>query len=407
MPSHPCDKGLTPACFRAYHKWAKQALAYKLTRLLLPKELSRRLPGVLRNALIGPGAILPPGLVLPPGTIVPPGFTWPDHWTPWQFFDFTTLEPPQDVFPPGWTPADPLPPGVTISPRAVFPATWTPTDPLPPGVTITPGAVFPATWTPADPLPAGVTISPTAVLPAGWTPADPPPPAFVPGYSPFPTPPESGAAPPIFIPPFEPGPVHPPAPGPALIQYTSSFSCTGVELTGSDYSVWDITRNTLTYAYIDTSPGTMVWVIRASHVYGDYEIIRGVFRFSLAALPPGAQMVSGYLSVTFLDVVGSAGCVQQAPTNVWGNKSDYLSFAGVQGTQVALAVGVVQFPFSADALAYIAAQAGGVCYLMTREHDHDYLDSPTPLNEEHYAIAYSHIANPSSLRPTLTLTYKA
>lgn len=166
MPEHPCAEGLTSACFAAYPAWARQALAYKLLHILVPKQLTRRLPKGLNRALIGPDAIVPPGVVFPPGMVIPPGFTWRDSWTAWLNFIFSGVELPWTLFPKDWKPGDPLPPGVV----------------LPPGVE----------------------------LPPGWTPSDPPPPFFIPGYTPVAVEPATGATPPLYVEPWGPGPTRPP-----------------------------------------------------------------------------------------------------------------------------------------------------------------------------------------------------
>ena len=113
MTDHPCAKGLTAACFAAYPAWARQAFAYKLLHIMLPKQLTKKLPAGLSLALV------PPGVVLPPGAIVPP----------------------ETVFPPGWTPGDPPPPGVQLPPTI---------SPVPPGS----GAVPPLYVQPWEPGPA-------------------------------------------------------------------------------------------------------------------------------------------------------------------------------------------------------------------------------------------------------------
>lgn len=50
MADHPCADGLTPACFKAYPAYAKKALAYKLLLMMMPGELSAKLPGPLVEA---------------------------------------------------------------------------------------------------------------------------------------------------------------------------------------------------------------------------------------------------------------------------------------------------------------------------------------------------------------------
>lgn len=109
MVDHPCKDGLTAACFKAYPKWARQALAYKLLHILLPKQLTRRLP------------------TMP----FPPNFSWPDAWNGWLVFDLPPGTPLDQVFPQGWKPGDELPPGVTIKPGETIPPEWTPAQ-IPP-----------------------------------------------------------------------------------------------------------------------------------------------------------------------------------------------------------------------------------------------------------------------------------
>lgn len=185
MVDHPCAEGLSAACFKAYPKWARQALAYKLLHIILPKQLTRKLPVTSR----------------------PLPFFWNPEWEGWFIFDFDPDAPPWELDWSDWTPGDPLPPGLTINPNVVFPPGWTPGDPLPPGVIVPPGTFFPSNWKPWDPLPPGVTIDPPAVLPPGWTPPPAPPPAYHPGPGELPISPGHGAIPPIFIPPFGPGPI--------------------------------------------------------------------------------------------------------------------------------------------------------------------------------------------------------
>jgi len=212
---HPCANGLTPECFAAFPEWAKLAFCYKLLHVLIPANISKRLPKGLFPGRIGPGAILPAGWDPPPGVVVPPGYTVPERWIPFTYFILPEGMTWEQVFPPGWTAGDPLPPGVTIDAGVVFPVGWSAGDALPAGVTISPGAVFPPGWTPGDPLPPGVTIDAGAIVPAGWSPTNPPPNWFVPGGTPGPAIPPGGVLPPLYLAPWEPGPVHRPYPSPA------------------------------------------------------------------------------------------------------------------------------------------------------------------------------------------------
>ena len=93
MVEHPCSQGLSAACFKAYPKWARQVLAYKLLHILVPKQLSKKLP-------IGLGAGI---------------FTVPDGWEGWLEWCMNQGMEPGDALPPGWEHGIPppkiLPPG--------------------------------------------------------------------------------------------------------------------------------------------------------------------------------------------------------------------------------------------------------------------------------------------------------
>jgi len=185
---HPCANGLTPECFEAYPEWAKIALAYKLLHVLIPANISRRLPKGLFPGRIGPGALLPAGWDPPPGVIVPPNYTVPPSWIPFTYFILPEGLTWADLFPDDWKVGDALPDGVTINPAAT----------IPPGLTIE-----------AD-LPPGITIDPAATIPPGWTPTNPPPEWFAPGGK-GPRIPPGGALPPLYVPPQQ-SPPHRPSP---------------------------------------------------------------------------------------------------------------------------------------------------------------------------------------------------
>jgi len=232
---HPCSGGLTPECFEAYPEWAKLAFAYKLLNVLIPANISRRLPKGLFPGQIGPGAILPPGWIPPPGVIVPPNYTVPPSWIPFTYFILPEGLTWAEAFPEGWTAEDPLPPGVEIDTGAVFPPGWTPGDPLPPGVIVPPGTVFPPGWTPGDPLPPGVIIDTVTILPPGWTPENPPPPWFAPDGT-GPQIPPGGVLPPLYLPPGLQSPPHvsyPRSPVSAVPWFYDQFSGPDV-----DWTVW-------------------------------------------------------------------------------------------------------------------------------------------------------------------------
>lgn len=130
---NPCKDRLTPECFKAFPRWAKQAFFYRLLHLLLPAQVTSKLPAIFRQGLLFPGPQFPlqwtPGDPTPEGASIPPGV----------------------IFPPGWIFGDPWPPGVLI---------WDPfTAPdwfiLPDGTVVLPGALIPPGWTQGDPLPDG------------------------------------------------------------------------------------------------------------------------------------------------------------------------------------------------------------------------------------------------------------
>ena len=206
---------------------------------------------------------------------------------------------------------------------------------------------------------------------------------------------------------FSPGPPNPPAPRSALVEYTTSFSCTGLEMTGNGSADWATARDTLTGAWcVEVEDPTRLF-FQCRNYFGDYIFERGIFRFALSALPAGAEMVSGYVSLIVWLVAEGVVCAQRAPTTIWNDVADYLSFEGVSGGDVTTAIGEIQLPLSSGDLAYIKANAGGSCYFMTREYTHDYLNSPPALGENFRAYCYTHLAADPANYPTLVLTYKA
>lgn len=87
MPEHPCANGLSSSCFKAYPKWARQVLAYKLLHIILPKQLTRRLPIGLGHGF----------------------FQLPSGWQGWLEWCIAQGLEPGDALPPGWNPNNPPP----------------------------------------------------------------------------------------------------------------------------------------------------------------------------------------------------------------------------------------------------------------------------------------------------------
>jgi hypothetical protein len=138
LNENPCSGGLTPACFETFPEWAKRALFLRLLYLLLPSEITSKLPGILRLPFFFPGPFFPPdwkqGDPPPEGAFIPP----------------------DTIFPPDWLFGDPWPEGVFIW------IAFSPPDGLDyqDGIIVSPGTIFPDDWKPGDPLPAGAFISP-------------------------------------------------------------------------------------------------------------------------------------------------------------------------------------------------------------------------------------------------------
>lgn len=115
MAEHPCAKGLTQACFKAHPKWARQAFAYKLMHLLLPKQATARLPKGLRQ-------IFPN---LPPGwdpSADAPGYLYPGYPEGWMYPE-EGAGPPLYVGPWGPGPVHRPPggiPGVVPTPSLLY-----------------------------------------------------------------------------------------------------------------------------------------------------------------------------------------------------------------------------------------------------------------------------------------------
>jgi hypothetical protein len=198
---NPCSQGLTPQCFQTFPLWAKRALFLRLLYLLLPFEITSKLPGIFRLPFYFQGPLFPPtwlpgdpspeGAFIPPDTVFPPGWLFGDPWpegvflwlpfTPPASLDLLEgiIIPPGTEFPPDWQSGDPLPPGVTIEIGGSFPPGWQPGDPPPPGITIQIGGSFPPGWQPGDPLPPGIIVDIAGLFPPGWQPGDPTPPGVI------------------------------------------------------------------------------------------------------------------------------------------------------------------------------------------------------------------------------------
>lgn len=179
MGDHPCDDGLSEACFKAFPEWVRRALAYKLLFVLLPKDVLSVLKSGLDLPFIGPGAVLPGGVELSMGSMIPPNFVVPLNWVPWFNMVFSTDEDPR--------------------------------------------VMFAVDWKYGDPLPLGVELAPGYNIPGDWTPADPPHPVYLPGYNPFPRPGDWSGVPPLFVQAWEPGPPHRPPP-PVPLGWTQILS---------------------------------------------------------------------------------------------------------------------------------------------------------------------------------------
>lgn len=252
-------------------------------------------------------------------------------------------------------------------------------------------------------FPPGWVVFPEVVFPPGWTLRDPPPPGVFPPpvFSPLIA--ETGGSSPIFIPPFEAGPVHIPAPSPAGA--TISIDCNGVEQLVNADTDWLTVRDTATGASYTIIAAADCEFVKALYIALSYNIIRTVFRFPLTQLPTGANVTSGYVSIKLFSGDGIRASIQRAPNATWEDPGDYLSFEGDPDGIVTLDFGENKFILTSDSQVYVTTKAGGVCYFISREYDHDFLDSAPLDGEEFTASCYTQYAADPSNWPKLVLTY--
>lgn len=118
-------------------------------------------------------------------------------------------------------------------------------------------------------------------------------------------------------------------------------------------------------------------------------------------------MQAGTIKITVTSFTPANACIQKATAAVWGNISDHLVGEGLATDPVALALGQLTFTLTADQLAYVKSCAGGVCYFMIKDYDHDYLDTYPGTSPTHDGTAWTHAAPIAADRPTLSLSYKA
>lgn len=210
-----------------------------------------------------------------------------------------------------------------------------------------------------------------------------------------------------FVAPFSAGPVKRPAPAPALKEYTLEFSVNGCEFLNHVGTVWATVRNTTAAATQSLETGAYVYFTYASLSFGDYRISRVIFRIPLTALPAGAVMVSGFLKLYVSSGDGKTAGLHRADTALWTDQEDYLAFNAELDSHLTTALEYNQFPLSAASLAYCKDNAGGAVYFMTREYDHDIIDSAPAEGEAHWSRCANYGNTTPEYRPILSLTYKA
>ncbi len=362
MSDHPCQDGLTAACFAAEPRWAKQALAYKLLHMFLPKQLSKRLPAGLGRALIGPGVQLPAGVNLPPGMIVPPGTTWRSDWNPWLNFVYDVFDQWDTLIAMGWTPGDPLPPGFI----------------LPPGVTMPAGGF-------ASLADAAAWLSNyLATLTAGGAPGQPP----------------------LYVAPFEAGPI-----GGSKTSGGPETTVTVPATAGGRFyasGAWATIQNAAnaTGSAFTTNIATNISVDVLRNATASREIHRTVFGFDLTGIPVGKTCKSASLVLTGTGTGNATSIIQRAPGVVLYGLGTYSKMTGTGSDQVPYATGANTFTLPAAIRSYLATVFGDAGWLMIREAPHDY-DNAEPsgiseYNGEFYTPRFSN----GALRPQLTLTYR-
>lgn len=367
----PCSLRLDEACFAAHPDWAKQAFAYRLLMLLLPRVLSRRLHRALIRFIIPPDVDPQNWIVLPPGTIIPPDAQ------------------PEGPYLPGDTPPD----GVIIPPGTVFPPEWTPEDPPPSGVVIPPGTVFPPDWTPPGPLPPGVI--PPGSLPPGTD--------------------QTGTTPPLYVPPWEPGPLKRPiggAPG-VTITTTTVYGSTSDGLMRAINTVWATARGAATGQDLDDTSSTEVAATASLRSGANYHIWRSWLFMDLSTIPLTATITACVLKLMSYDTAESIMTVVEGTQADPLTTADFNNFTGAEFGHVTWALGgggvpaANQITFNATGLTYLNTVLGGTAKLCLREYTYDYLNVAPAAGPPYFrnGMWYQNTATVAN-RPHLDLTYQ-
>ncbi len=362
MPGNPCQEGLSAACFAAEPRYAKQALAYRLIHMFLPRQISKRLPAGLRHAFIGPGVQIAGAESLPPGLIVPPGTEWDTAWNPWLNFVAATSDQWDAWIMAGWTPGDPLPAGFT----------------LPAGVT----------------MPAGGFSSIAAMT------------TWLQNYLANLQKGGQDTQPPLYVQPWEGGPVSTAPRTPGVTLETQTFACFGTAKLLNNGAVWQTVRDAANASSWGTLAAQTEKFIQAYNNGTTYFIQRAAFAFNTGALPVGKTAKSAFITINVSSGDGTTCRMQATSAFTYVNAADYSKFTGAAFRDAPLTAGENTFTFNAAALALLDSIWGGNLYIMAREYGHDIANVEPPSGEDNVASIYTKFAADTTKRPLLSVTYE-
>jgi len=386
----PCDRGLTPGCFEEHPEWAKQAFAYRLLHTLFPPEITRRLPKIWRDPLIGPGANVPDEVDLPPGTVVPPDYDWDPVWTPWWLSLPWWLIWPEEDIPPDADPDYPPPPDVVIPPGTVFPPGWRIKDPLPPGVKLPPNPSGPGPTTPIRPVPPGVSRYPSISEATQKT-----------GVL-------AHSIPAIWVP----GPVHPVYSYSKEALFFSATAHTNDGRVGHVASSWEGARIAPSGTWVNR---TEQYSDIGMYVYrwnSNFNIHRSFFWFYLGAIPGGSKVLSVTVTMGGQGFATNRVCIQIGSQGWTLFPLDYDSFKGVCFDHILWKRSDVgepvlnEFTFNVTGRIYVETRLGKWIRFCVREYDHDYLDVTPDIGVRYQnGVFYSEYAE-TALKPTINIFYE-
>lgn len=360
--TRPCARALDADCYKAHPAWARRAFAYRLIHLLAPAEITRRLPKLLRLALIAPDVVIPPGVDIPDGTVINPG---------------------TDV-PPDWTAPDPTPPGIIIPPGTEFPSDWTPEDGPPPGVPAFPWAKFPPGWSPGTGPIDGILQPPETPGPAQ----------------------DTGVTPPTYIAPGEPGPITITKPTPPPEKVITAYGTTSDGTIRNQETSWAAAQGGADGDLIYTTGYSASTGITALQLSYGFIVWRSFLYFNVPSIPAGNTVTSVTLFIQGRANFSARVCVHEGTQEDPLTLADFPAFASPFLAMTNWTTAYNRLDFNQAGVDYINSVTGKLAKFALREYDHDYLDVEPPLDVDCSSGLYFQEAQDSAHRPLLSFTYK-